>query len=141
MMLTKETTPGSRILSPASSLPDNITNMADEEKDATIVCSESVQTPQENATESSPLSAVPDSRFDDTPISKADQLPNTTTTSLNDQKTSPTSTPKSIKKAKARKKVVVKKTAKKSKWNAGNILTDQRSPIASADLRVCPPPD
>ncbi|RBR13164.1 uncharacterized protein FIESC28_08350 [Fusarium coffeatum] len=135
MMLTKETVPGFRILSPASSLPDNITNMADEEKDTTIVCGESTQTPKENAIESSPLSAVPDSRFDDTPTSKAHQLPNTTATSPNDQETSPTTTPKSAKKAKARKRVVVKKTAKKSKWNAGNILTDQRSPLASADLR------
>jgi len=110
--------------------------MADEGKDATIVCGESAQTPQENAIESSPLSTVPDSRFDDTPASKVDHLPNTTATSPHNQETSPTTTPKSTKKARARKRVVVKKTAKKSKWNAGNILTDQRSPLASADLRV-----
>lgn len=39
----------------------------------------------------------------------------------------------------AKKKVVVKRPPKKSKWNAENILNDPKSPLAKADLRVSPP--
>lgn len=38
--------------------------------------------------------------------------------------------------ARRKKRVVVKKTVRKSKWNAENILTDPKSPLATADLRV-----
>ncbi|RSM15354.1 hypothetical protein CEP52_000765 [Fusarium oligoseptatum] len=59
------------------------------------------------------------------------------------KKEPPSSSPLSSKKLRqqprgkrtARKRVVVRKTPRKSKWDADNILTDPKSPLASADLR------
>ncbi|KAF4334497.1 hypothetical protein FBEOM_11676 [Fusarium beomiforme] len=81
---------------------------------------------------SSPLSSVPDHKDYDTPT-MADQQPDTPSTSLNGQESTPATAPKKMTKGKRR--VLVKKAPLKSRWNADNLLTDPKSPLASADLR------
>ncbi|KAF9781993.1 hypothetical protein IL306_011944 [Fusarium sp. DS 682] len=88
---------------------------------------------QKNAPTSSPLSSVPDHEDYDTPT-MADQQPDTPSTSLNGQENTPATTPKKV--AKGKRRVLVRKAPRKSKWNTDNILTDPKSPLASADLRV-----
>lgn len=104
-----------------------------EDKGTVVVDSGSTTNIHQSAPESSPLSSVPDNEHNDTAV-QADQFSDTPGTSLNGQETTPSTTPK---KAKGKRRVVVKKAVRKSKWNADNILTDSKSPLASADLRVC----
>ncbi|KAF5677756.1 hypothetical protein FHETE_1519 [Fusarium heterosporum] len=101
--------------------------MADEEEGTIVVGNRSASGAPQNASDSSPLSSAPEHEHADT-TAKTDQLSGTPATSLKGQGTKPKMT-------KGRKKVVVKKTTRKSKWNASNILTDSKSPLASADLR------
>lgn len=111
--------------------------MADDDRSTVVVSGDIPDNPPENPFESSPLSiTIPDQRLGDSSKPKVDQSPNTSATSLAEQETNATTTPKTTKRAKSKKRVVVKKTARRSKWNADNILTDHKSPLASADLRV-----
>jgi hypothetical protein len=112
--------------------------MADEDRGTIVASGDNAYKPPEDAPESSPLSAVPDQEPDDSSHPKVDQLPDTSASSMAEQETRTTPTRKGSKKATSKKRVVVKKTARKSKWNADNILTDPKSPLASADLRVWP---
>lgn len=107
--------------------------MNDEDKGTIVVNSGSKTSVHQSAPESSPLSSAPDNENNDTAV-QADQFSDTPGTSLTGQDTTPSTTPK---KAKGKRRVVVKKAVRKSKWNADNILTDSKSPLASADLRVC----
>ncbi|GKU00478.1 hypothetical protein FLAG1_00254 [Fusarium langsethiae] len=109
--------------------------MAHDNKDMIVANSENTCKPQENVSENSPLSVLADQGLDDGSHPEVDRLPDASASSLAQQETSATSTPKVIKKAKSKKRVVVKKAARKSKWNQDNILTDPKSPLASADLR------
>ncbi|KAM0343679.1 hypothetical protein ACHAPU_008270 [Fusarium lateritium] len=103
--------------------------MIDEDEGTIVVGNRSASASDapQSASDSSPLSSAPDNEHGDTTI-KTDQLSDTPATARRGQGTKP-------KMAKGRRKVVVKKTARKSKWNASNILTDSKSPLASADLR------
>ncbi|KAH6955221.1 hypothetical protein HG530_009106 [Fusarium avenaceum] len=105
--------------------------MNDEDKGTIVVNSGSKTSVHQSAPESSPLSSAPDNENNDTAV-QADQFSDTPGTSLTGQDTTPSTTPK---KAKGKRRVVVKKAVRKSKWNADNILTDSKSPLASADLR------
>ncbi|KAM0561921.1 hypothetical protein ACHAPJ_003092 [Fusarium lateritium] len=105
--------------------------MADEEGETITVSTGGASSAQSDVQASSPLSSVPERELDDASI-KVDQQSDTPATSLPGQETTPTTTPKKIK---GRKRVVVRKAARRSKWNADNILTDPKSPLASADLR------
>ncbi|KAF5684094.1 hypothetical protein FCIRC_4092 [Fusarium circinatum] len=91
---------------------------------------------QKNALPSSPLSSAPDHEDHGTPT-MADQPPDSPSpspsTSLNGRENTPAATSK--KTVKGKRRLLVKKAPKKSKWNADNILTDPKSPLASADLR------
>ncbi|KAF5536292.1 hypothetical protein FPHYL_13020 [Fusarium phyllophilum] len=87
---------------------------------------------QKNALPSSPLSSAPDHEDHDTRTT-ADQPPDSPSTSLNSRENTPATTSKKM--AKGKRRVLVKKVPRKSKWNADNILTDPKSPLASADLR------
>jgi hypothetical protein len=106
--------------------------MTDEDESTIVVNSGGTIKVHQRAPESSPLSSVPDNEHNDAAV-KADQFSDTPSTSLTGQEITPSTTPK---KAKGKRRVVVKKAARKSKWNADNILTDSKSPLASADLRV-----
>lgn len=88
---------------------------------------------QKNAPSSSPLSSAPDHEDHGSPT-MADQPPDSPSTSLNGREDTPATTSKKM--AKGKRRVLVKKVPKKSKWNADNLLTDPKSPLASADLRV-----
>ncbi|KAJ4255381.1 hypothetical protein NW762_009376 [Fusarium torreyae] len=105
--------------------------MADEEGETITVSTGGASNARSEVQASSPLSSVPERELDDASI-KVDQQSDTTATSLPGQETTPTTTPK---KNEGRKRVVVRKAARRSKWNADNILTDPKSPLASADLR------
>ncbi|KAI1067327.1 hypothetical protein LB506_004343 [Fusarium annulatum] len=87
---------------------------------------------QKNAPSSSPLSSAPDHEDHGSPT-MADQPPDSPSTSLNGREDTPATTSKKM--AKGKRRVLVKKVPKKSKWNADNLLTDPKSPLASADLR------
>jgi hypothetical protein len=113
----------------------HLTAMADKHEEtitASVNGGDSNEAPK-SAPPSSPLSSAPDHEDDDTPT-MADQPPDTPLTSLNGRESTPATTPK--KTAKGKRRVLVKKVSRKSKWNADNILTDPKSPLASADLRV-----
>jgi hypothetical protein len=113
--------------------------MAHEGKNTIVVSGENAHEQQENASECSVPLEIPDQEpGDGGSHPNVDQPPDASASSLDQQETSTTSAPKSIKKAKSKKRVVVKKAARKSKWNQDNILTDPKSPLASADLRVWP---
>ncbi|KAF4988571.1 hypothetical protein FGRMN_9691 [Fusarium graminum] len=101
--------------------------MINEDEGTIVVGNGSASGAPQNESGSSPLSSAPEHENADT-TAKADQLSDAPATSSKGQRTKP-------KTAKGRRKVVVKKTARKSKWNASNILTDSKSPLASADLR------
>ncbi|KAM0473730.1 hypothetical protein ACHAP7_008062 [Fusarium lateritium] len=105
--------------------------MTEEDEGTIVVNSGGTIKAHQKAPESFPLSSVPDNEHNDTAI-KADQFSDTPGTSLTGQDTTPSITPK---KANSKRRVVVKKAVRKSKWNADNILTDSKSPLASADLR------
>ncbi|KAF4957746.1 hypothetical protein FSARC_11207 [Fusarium sarcochroum] len=105
--------------------------MADEEGETIMVSTDGARNAQCDVPPSSPLSSVPERELDDASI-KVDQQSDTPATSLPGLETSPNTTPK---KNKGKKRVVVRKAARRSKWNADNILTDLKSPLASADLR------
>ncbi|CEI69774.1 hypothetical protein FVEN_g7355 [Fusarium venenatum] len=109
--------------------------MAHEGKDTIVVNGENAKKQQENILECSIPSEIPDQEPGDGSHPNVDQLPDASASSLVQQETSATSAPKGIKKVKSKKRVVVKKAARKSKWNQDNILTDPKSPLASADLR------
>lgn len=88
---------------------------------------------RKSALPSSPLSSAPNHEDYGT-LTMADQPPDTPSTSLNGRENTTATTP--MKMAKGKRRVLVKKGPKKSKWNVDNILTDPKSPLASADLRV-----
>ncbi|RGP66855.1 hypothetical protein FLONG3_8727 [Fusarium longipes] len=108
--------------------------MADDHEGTIVVSGDNLYESHENAPESSPLSGLPDQGLDEDAHPKVHQLPDTTESSIAEQEKSTTSTSKGTKRTKGKKRVVVKKT-RKSKWNEDNILTDPKSPLASADLR------
>ncbi|KAM0240671.1 hypothetical protein ACHAPO_002572 [Fusarium lateritium] len=109
--------------------------MAHEGKDAIVVNGENAKKQQDNISECSIPSEIPDQEPGDGSHPNVDQLLDASASSLAQQETSATSAPKGIKKVKSKKRVVVKKAARKSKWNQDNILMDPKSPLASADLR------
>ncbi|KAI6751523.1 hypothetical protein HG531_006219 [Fusarium graminearum] len=109
--------------------------MAYDDRDTIVVSGEDAIEPQENVSEYSLPLSVPDQGLDDGSHPIVDQLPDASASPLAQQETSTASTSKGIKKAKSKKRVVVKKAARRSKWNQDNILTDPKSPLASADLR------
>ncbi|KAM0301842.1 hypothetical protein ACHAPM_004994 [Fusarium culmorum] len=109
--------------------------MAYDDRDTIVVSGEDALEPQENVSEYSLPLSVPDQGLDDGSHPIVDQLPDASASPLAQQETSTASTSKGIKKAKNKKRVVVKKAARRSKWNQDNILTDPKSPLASADLR------
>ncbi|KAH7224665.1 Asx homology domain-containing protein [Fusarium oxysporum] len=87
---------------------------------------------RKSALPSSPLSSAPNHEDYGT-LTMADQPPDTPSTSLNGRENTTATTP--MKMVKGKRRVLVKKVPKKSKWNVDNILTDPKSPLASADLR------
>ncbi|KAF5026617.1 hypothetical protein F66182_1290 [Fusarium sp. NRRL 66182] len=105
--------------------------MADEDEGTMVVESSGAGNAQQSVPASSPLSSAPEPELDDASV-KVDQTPDTPATSLAGPDTTPITPPR---KSKGRKKLVVRKTARRSRWNADNILTDHKSPLASADLR------
>ncbi|KAF4453805.1 hypothetical protein F53441_3583 [Fusarium austroafricanum] len=105
--------------------------MAREDEGTIIVSNGGANESNHNASASSPLSSLPDHENEDAPT-MPDQLPDTPSTSLAQQRKTPTNTSKM---ARGKRRLLVKKAPRKSKWNADNILTDQKSPLASADLR------
>ncbi|EWG43364.1 hypothetical protein FVEG_04873 [Fusarium verticillioides 7600] len=91
---------------------------------------------QKNELPSSPLSSAPDHEDHDTPTiadQPLDSSSSSPSTSPNSREDTPPTASKKM--AKGKRRVLVKKVPKKSKWNADNILTDPKSPLASADLR------
>ncbi|KAF5622493.1 hypothetical protein F52700_10465 [Fusarium sp. NRRL 52700] len=104
----------------------------DEETITVSINREESKEARKSAPPSSPLSSAPDHEDDGT-SAMADQPPDSTSTSLNGRGSTPERTSKKM--AKGKRRVLVKKVPKKSKWNADNILTDPKSPLASADLR------
>ncbi|KAF5573637.1 hypothetical protein FPANT_12224 [Fusarium pseudoanthophilum] len=89
---------------------------------------------QKNELPSSPLSSAPDHEDHDTPTMADQPLDSPSpSTSPNSREDTPPTT--SNKMAKGKRRVLVRKAPKKSKWTADNILTDPKSPLASADLR------
>jgi hypothetical protein len=111
--------------------------MADKHEETITVSIDGGETNEEQKNElsSSPLSSAPDHEDHDTPT-MADRLLDSPSpsTSPNSREDTPPTTSKKM--AKGKRRVLVKKAPKKSKWNAENILTDPKSPLASADLRV-----
>jgi hypothetical protein len=86
---------------------------------------------------SSPLSSPVDEGREPILASPTASSPINTTAAISSQSpTNPGTSTMAKRKAKPKKKVVVHRAPKKSKWNAENILTDPKSPLATADLRV-----
>ncbi|KAF4462007.1 elongator complex 5 [Fusarium albosuccineum] len=102
--------------------------MADQNGATIVVNANTESAARRDARSSSPLSSVPD--LDDT-ASKPIQ-PDTSSES---QAKPDEATKTPAQKKNGKKKVVVRKGTRKSKWDAENILTDPKSPLATADLR------
>ncbi|KAM5383539.1 hypothetical protein ACJZ2D_001988 [Fusarium nematophilum] len=104
--------------------------MAEGEGATIVVGTHAENPPQSDARSSSPLSSIPDPEpydpYDippETPPAASPARPQATTT-------------KPAKTNNTKKRVVVRNAGRrKSKWGAENILTDPKSPLASADLR------
>ncbi|RSL76509.1 hypothetical protein CEP51_009905 [Fusarium floridanum] len=104
----------------------------EETDDATIVASAGARTPpKKEPPSSSPLSSIRELELDDTASKSGQRDSSPTPTPKSEEATTTTSRKKN-----GKKRVVVRKTPRKSKWDADNILTDPKSPLASADLRA-----
>ncbi|KAJ3527360.1 hypothetical protein NM208_g10741 [Fusarium decemcellulare] len=102
--------------------------MADQDGATIVVNASTESATRRDAHSSSPLSSVPD-------LDDAASKPNQPDTSSESQAKPDEAAKPAAQKKNGKKKVVVRKGTRKSKWDAENILTDPKSPLATADLR------